>query len=263
MPQASHSGRYSVLGLITDYGYKDVYAGILRVVAKDICQKADVVDITHGIEKFNVLEGAVATLVTLPHLPDNSTLVVVVDPGVGSRREAVAAKIGRWYVVAPNNGVLWLAAKEYGLKEIVKIEKEVSKYKSFTFHGRDIFVPAGALLECGYDINELGPSTKLIELPIALKRKIEKKRIETTVVYVDHFGNVMTWARELPFEYGDEVLINRKWKAKVVKTFSEVEEGKLAVYLNSFGYVEIAKYLGSASQTLGLREGMEVTIESA
>ncbi len=249
-----------MLGLITDYGYKDVYAGILKIVAKRVCSKADVIDVTHGIKPFDVLSGAVASLVTLPHMPEGSTLVTVVDPGVGSEREAVAAKVGNWYVIAPNNGIPWLAAQEYGLEKVVTIEKKLVPFSSYTFHGRDLFVPAGAFLECGGKLEELGKETRLVPLNMKLIREVNRNRVKATVVYVDHFGNVMTWAKELPFEYGSKVMVNGK-EARVVRTFSEVKPGELAVYINSFGYVEIAQYLGNAAKVLNVEPGDVVVIE--
>ncbi len=250
-----------MLAFVTDYGYKDPYAGIMKIVAKEICPKVDIVDVTHGVKPFDVLEGAVVTLVTAQHLPEGSTLVVVVDPGVGSEREAVALKAGGRYLVGPNNGVLWLAAKELGLEKVVRIEKKLSKYSSHTFHGRDLFAPAGAYLECGGRLEDLGSGTRLVPLNIELKREVKEKEVITVAVYVDHFGNVMTWAKEAPFEYGEEVKVNGK-RAKFVRTFSEVRPGELAVYINSFGYLEVAKYLGSAAKELNLKPGDEVVIEA-
>ncbi len=249
-----------MLGFITDYGYKDVYAGILKIVAKRVCPKSDVIDVTHGITPFDVLEGAVATLVTVPHLREGDVLVVVVDPGVGSEREAIAAKVGNRYLVGPNNGVLWLAAEEYGVEKVVKIEKKLVPFSSYTFHGRDLFAPAGAFLDCGGKLEELGKETKLKPLDLKLVREVKENRLEASVVYVDGFGNVMTWARELPFEIGQEVKVNGK-RARVVRTFSEVKPKELAVYINSFGYVEVAQYMGNASKVLGLKPGDLVVIE--
>ena len=249
----------SVLGLITDYGYKDVYAGILKIVAKNVCPKSEVIDVTHGIRPFDILEGAVATLVTVPHMKENDVLVVVVDPGVGSEREAIAARIGNRYLVAPNNGVLWLAAKEYGVSKVVKIEKKLVPFESYTFHGRDIFAPAGAFLDCRGSLEELGEETELKPLNITLVREVGEK-IRTNVIYIDNFGNIMTWAKELPFDIGQKVKVNGK-EAKVVRTFSEVKPRELAVYINSFGYVEIAQYMGSAAKALRVKPGVLVVIE--
>ncbi|ALU12386.1 hypothetical protein EYM_03095 [Ignicoccus islandicus DSM 13165] len=250
-----------MIGIITDYGYNDVYAGLLKVVAKEVCRNAEIIDITHGIESFNILKGAYATLVTLPHLPPRSSLVVVVDPSVGSSREPIVAEIGEWYVVAPNNGVVWLAALEYGVGNVFRIEKKLTKYRSHTFHGRDIFVPVGAYLECGGSPERLGNLTSLKELPVNLVRELSGSMLRSTVIYVDKFGNVALWYKGNPFSYGDKVLINNKFEAKVVKTFSEVRKGELAVYVNSFGYLEIAKYLGNAARELDLEEGNIVTLE--
>ncbi|ABU82127.1 SAM hydrolase/SAM-dependent halogenase family protein [Ignicoccus hospitalis] len=250
-----------MLALITDYGYKDVYAGILKIVAKEVCKDAEIIDVTHGIEPFNVLEGAVATLVAAKHLPEGSTLVAVVDPGVGSEREAVAARVGGRFLIGPNNGLLWLAAQELGLEKAVRIEKKLVRYSSHTFHGRDLFVPAGAFLECGGGLEELGPETSLTPLPFELYAKLGDKRVETVAVYVDRFGNVMTWAKEAPFELGELVRVNGR-PARFVRTFSEVKPGELAVYINSFGYLEVAQYMGDASKSLGLRPGDPVVVEA-
>ncbi len=252
-----------MLALITDYGYEDVYAGILKVVAKEVCPEVDVVDVTHGVESFNILKGAYAVLVTLPHLPPRSTLVAVIDPSVGSSREPIALEVGKWYVVAPNNGVASLAASEFGKGKVIRIEKKLSRYASHTFHGRDIFVPAGAYLECGNEIEELGSPTRLEELPINLIREFKGDLLRCSVINVDKFGNVALWYKGNPFEYGEEVIVNETHRAKVVKTFSEVKRNELAVYVNSFGYLEIAKYLGNAAMELGVREGDVVTLRRA
>ena len=244
-----------MLAFISDFGYKDVYAGIMKIVAKETCPETDIIDVTHGITPFNILEGAVAVLVTLPHLPEGSVLVAVVDPGVGSSREPVAAEVGKWKVVAPNNGILWLASEEYGIRRIVKIERNVSKYRSYTFHGRDIFAPAGALLDCGAKLDELGSPTRLHKLELKLLREYKSGVLRTTVVYIDQFGNIMTWYKGSPFELNTKVIINGKVEGRVVRTFSEVRPGEVAVYVNSFGYLEIAIFEGSAAKELDVKVG--------
>ena len=270
------------IGLITDFGLSP-YTGIMRAVIKSINPEAEVIDIDHSVPNFNVLAGAYVLYSSYRWMPVGSIIATVVDPGVGSAREAVIVETNTYTLIGPNNGVLYPVVEAEGYRRGVSIdysrlaEKVVSEFRgrmthgrwiiSHTFHGRDVFAPAAALLSKGVDIEELGR-------PID-KRSLKKVRLDhvekheegyrVSVVYIDKFGNVALTAKP-------GLLGMHRWKvvaiqtptgtfnAVVGRTFSEATPGDLIMYVNSFGFVEIAVNQGNAARRLGVEIGEKITI---
>ncbi len=249
-----------MLALITDYG-NDIYVGIMKVVMKEVCDK-EIVDINHYVKPFSVVAGAYNTLVAFEHLPRGSVLVVVVDPGVGTERRPIIVKSQGKYLVGPDNGVFQFVIERYGMEGAWEIKKKLVKYESYTFHGRDIFGPTGAFLACGGRPEEVGERLNKVNMPFKLIDEFDGSCLRSSVIYVDRFGNVTLWARELPFKVGERVTIRNRteFKAVVGRTFSDVNVGEMVVYKNSFGFVEIAVNQGSAKEVLGVNEEEVVEI---
>ena len=188
----------SILTITTDFGLIDGYVGVMKGVIWGIAPSVNIVDITHNIPSQNVMQGAISLMSVTPYFPAGSVHVAVIDPGVGTRRRALAAQIGSQYYVLPDNGLLTyllISAKKKKEKiEIVDTNRpefwldEISN----VFHGRDIFAPIGAHLSNGRKLKELGIPINdpvLIELP---KVKIDDKGISGEVISVDALGNVTT-----------------------------------------------------------------------
>lgn len=266
------------LYLLTDFG-DSPYTGILRMLAKSIIgDDAVVVDVDHSIPSFKITAGAYVLANTYYWAPRGSVFVVVVDPGVGGSREAIAVEAGDYYFVGPNNGVLYPAISKEGIKRIVNLsmEKVVSLARarlrgklpqgkwplSHTFHARDVFLPAGALIASGIDLQELGDPMEKERLRRSVIEYVEKVEggYKARIVYVDKFGNVALSAKPglVPLQQWRRVYIqtqSEQYVAAVGRKFSDVRPGQLVVYVNSFGHIEIAVNQGSAAKKLGVDVG--------
>ncbi len=262
-----------IVGLITDFG-DSPYTGIIRAVAR--CLGAEPVDLDHSIPNFSITEGAYVTLSTYKWLPKGSSLSVVVDPGVGGPRRPVLVETRNYYFAGPDNGVLYPAAVEDGVSRVYVLDpdrvagivRERARCPGFlegwrvshTFHGRDLFTPAAALVATGEEPSRLGVEVdpdSLVALNVVWEKESED-RVTVKVVYIDKFGNVaLSTRRALPEGAEVEIVTGRgySWRAMAGRTFSDVDEGKLVLYENSFGFLEIAVNKGSAAELLKVKPG--------
>jgi len=258
-----------IIALMTDYGYRDPYVGVLKGVIKSINPEVEVIDLTHGIERQNILEAAIILAVSAKYFPQGTVFVVVVDPGVGSARRALVIETTHYILVGPDNGCLTLLAEQDGVKRVFDISN--TKYKlpvvSQTFHGRDIFAPVAAWISRGVPLEDIGVEISyesvikiVVEKPIV---DLEDKCIIGRVLYIDIFGNIMTNITEkelslMGVQLGSKlnVLVNSKRAVCTYEiSFSRVPIGEYACYLNSWGYLEVAVNMGSAVEKLGISRG--------
>ncbi len=267
--------------LITDFG-ESPYAGILRSVAKSIAD-VDVIDIDHSVPSFKVLAGAYVLANTYYWARKGSIIVVVVDPGVGTHREALLVEAGDYVLVGPNNGVLYPVIMKEGFKRgfsliperVVEAASQYFKGKlpggrwtlSSTFHGRDVFVPAAALYASGVQPEHLGTPIDQSSLKRLLLEYVEEVeegyRVKT--VYIDKFGNIALSVKPslLPVTSWSRVMVRTDtgtYSVKVGRKFEDVQVGELVMYVNSFGYVEIAVNQGNAAKKLRVSVGDPVVI---
>lgn len=248
----------------------------MKGVLLSINPSIQIVDITHDIESFNIEEAAYTLLACYRYFPPGTIFVVVVDPGVGSERRALLIVSRNYFFIGPDNGVLVPAAKADGIEIAIEImnDEYFLKPTSKTFHGRDIFAPTAAWLSRGVSPSSFGPRidiSKLVNLDLGLYiERVSSDRVRMRVLHIDKFGNIalshyFTVFREaLNVDYGDAVNIiarNRVYQAKIVDTFSRVPKGILAIYENSFGFTEIAIFMGSAQKELELKRSDVVEIE--
>jgi S-adenosylmethionine hydrolase len=258
-----------IIALITDYGYRDPYVGVVKGVIKSINPDAEIVDLTHGIERHNVLEAAVMLAVSAEYFPPGTIFVVVVDPGVGGLRKAIVVETTHYVLVGPDNGCLTLLAEKDGVKRVIDISR--TKYRlpvvSHTYHGRDIFAPVAAWISRGVPLEELGEEISYEDLvKLSIERPnvdINSKAMRGRVLYIDVFGNVMTnitsgEVSELNLKLGVKLLIRVDSKSAVCTyetTFSKVPVGDFVCYVNSWGYLEVAVNMGSAAEKLRVKQG--------
>ncbi len=271
------------IGFVTDFG-DSPYTGILRAVARSIAGvDACIIDLDHSVPSFNSLAGAYVTFHTYRWMPKGSIVTVVVDPGVGSAREAIAVEAGDYYFIGPNNGVLYPAIAREGFKRGVKlVAQRVSRLAeerfkgklpkgkwivSNTFHGRDLFAPAASLIYTGVDLDELGTPIDMSDLMKVAIDYVERNSTgyRATIVYIDKFGNAALSVREhsIPLRLGDAVLletVSSTYRIPFMKTFSDVNPGEPVLYINSFGHYEIAINQGNAARKLGLEIGEKVKL---
>src|SRR5689334_23878051 len=183
-----------IVALLTDFGTRDHYVGTMKGVMLGICAELSCVDITHDVPPHDVLAGALELAAAYRSFPAGTIFVVVVDPGVGSARRGLAAEIGDYRFVAPDNGVLTMVLRESPAKKIVELtERRYARPTvSRTFEGRDRFAPAAAWLAKGTQLPALGrPLTELQKLDVPLP-DVAADAIRGVVVRVDRFGNLIT-----------------------------------------------------------------------
>jgi S-adenosylmethionine hydrolase len=242
----------------------------MKGVIWKICPKVQIADISHEIGPQNVLEGAIALWRAYPFFPDGTVHVIVVDPGVGTARRAIAARLGSQYFVAPDNGVLTPVIEDAEAKgegvEFVHLTNP--KYwlpnVSHTFHGRDIFSPVGAWLAAGVAMSELGPAiTDVVRKPLPKPEKNAKGWLAQIMV-VDAFGNCTTNLPAGEVEGIKDISFTVKGQtiSGLVTSYGHRAPGDLVALVDSESFVEIAVVNGSAARRLGVQVGdpVEVTI---
>lgn len=187
-----------IITITTDFGMRDGYVGVMKGVIWGINPDVKIVDITHLIPPQDVNQGSIALQRVVPYFPENTIHVAVVDPGVGTHRRPMAAKIGSQYFVGPDNGLFTrvIHLGEETLREVVFVELDKPQYWlseiSHVFHGRDIFAPAAAHLSSNVSIHEIGtPFANPILLPLPAL-DFHKDKIIGEVVSIDNFGNLAT-----------------------------------------------------------------------
>jgi S-adenosylmethionine hydrolase len=265
-----------VIGFMTDFDVKDDAVGICKAVMDGIAPGVRIIDITHQSEPFNIAMGARFLAGSAPYFPKDAVFVVVIDPTVGSTRKAIIAKsrVGQYFVL-PDNGLLTLIQDRDRIveaREIVNPAWMIGSGISSTFHGRDIFSPAGAHLARGDDMADAGPSidvTTLVRLDLK-NATVDENGLHGQVIGTDGpFGNLVlnvpaeTFA-QLGYKIGDQVpvtLAGKNYTIPFVKTFSDVPVGKELFYIDSRGRLSLAIDQGNFSTTHKVGAGAELTIQ--
>jgi len=261
----------SVITLTTDFGLADGYVGTMKGVILGIDPTATIVDISHNIPPQDVREAAYTLYAAYPYFPRGAIHVVVVDPGVGSQRRAIALRTPQATFVAPDNGVLsYVVAGQKKVEQIVHLTNPSYHLSpvSRTFHGRDIFAPAAAHLARGVPLAELGDSlTEIVTFPLPRPQSRPDGTIVGQVIHVDRFGNLITsiTATDLADHslLGASVIeIKGQSIRGIASNYAEVATGKLLALVGSSDRLEIAVSGGSASQALEAKVGDEVLLEA-
>ncbi len=275
-----------VVALLTDFGLRDIYVGAMKAVILSICPDARIVDITHAVRRQNIREAAFDLLNSYQFFPAGTVFCVVVDPGVGSARHAIAVESQGYRFVGPDNGVLTYAlARLGGDYAAVKLEEPRfwREAPSQTFHGRDIFAPVAAhLARSPRCFAQLGGALEdIVRLP-APELRFARNNLIGEVMRVDHFGNVITsigrfhWASGATLELSDawnranppllieagqaRVSIGAHELRGISRAYHEVERGELLAQIDSNGYLEIAANQGDAAGLLDVKAGDRVAL---
>jgi S-adenosyl-L-methionine hydrolase (adenosine-forming) len=261
------------LAIITDFGYRDHYTGSMKGVIASIAPGAAVIDITHGIPAQSVVAGAIALRESWVFFPRRTVFLAVVDPGVGTARAPIAieTRAGARFV-GPDNGLLWLAANDAGLKRIVKLTSARHRLTnvSNTFHGRDIFAPAAAYLWRGTPISALGPALDPNSIvPLDLPRPVESPHdVRGEIIYVDGFGNLVTNIdRGTAERFGTRfrhkslsVRIKRGAAMRLLDAYGDAPKGVPLAIFGSFGLLEVAIRDGNAAMHFAAGPGTSVLL---
>ena len=256
-----------VISLMTDFGVKDGTVGVMKGVIWGICPTAQISDLSHMIQAQNIHEAAFHFARSVPYFPKDSVHVVVVDPGVGTRRRSLAGRIGDWFYVGPDNGSitgLLERAEVQGWKcEFVELtqKKYWLKNVSHTFHGRDIFSPVAAHLANGVPLHELGtPITDPVRILMPKPVKTEFGW-RGEIVHIDHFGNILSNIRIEnlgdAMEKKGRILVRIKNLEinGLVDTFGERPVGDWVALVGSTGNLGISVVNGNAAAGLGVKVG--------
>jgi S-adenosylmethionine hydrolase len=255
-----------IITLCTDFGLQDGYVAAMKGVILSIAPQATLVDISHEIAAHNVRQGAYVLASACPFFPEGTIHVVVIDPGVGTGRQAVAVCTARHTFVAPDNGVLSLALRGEAMCQAVSLTAQAywrEPKTSSTFHGRDIFAPVAAHLARGVALEALGdPVEGLQSLPSSGVIRDPRGGLVGHVVHVDHFGNLIT---DIP---AAQLLSRHDWQIEagtgriqgLQDTYARVAPGQMLALIGSHDCLEIAVREGSAAERLGLDIGAEIHI---
>jgi S-adenosylmethionine hydrolase len=254
---------------LTDYGMVDEFVGVCHGVMLTIAPDARIVDLTHAIPRQDVMRGALTLGRATSYMPGDAVYVAVVDPGVGSERRSIAVRAASGaLLVGPDNGLLSLAWEALGgAREAVEVtsDRVVLQPVSRTFHGRDVFAPAGAHLAAEMPLADLGPplvveQLHVLELPGPM---VAAGAIGARVSGVDGFGNVQLNVSPDDLEaagIGTALTIRGRTVPRV-GIFADVPKGSLAAIIDSQGQLALVVNQGSAADALGLAEGKTVVLE--
>jgi len=273
----------SVITLTTDFGLNDAYVACMKGVILGINPKAMIVDISHSVEPQNIAQAAFLLHTAYRYFPDDTIHVVIVDPGVGSKRKAIVLDTQSAYFIAPDNGVL-----SYIINELFPSEDTVShsisrvhftkKIKehidaisitnsefwfhpvSTTFHGRDIFAPVAAHLSLGVSMRKFGGAISSINvIPLLIPYYDSADNLVGHVLHIDHFGNLITNIKNN--KIASDTINMKVGEHNITRTSKYYAEREgLAFVSGSSGYLEISLTNGNAAAFLGTRIGDQVKL---
>jgi S-adenosyl-L-methionine hydrolase (adenosine-forming) len=250
-----------MIALLTDFGLEDHYVGSLKAVIASVNPNAKVFDISHDVRPQNIREGAFILNAVYPFLPKGAIVVAVVDPGVGSRRQAIAVKTARGYLIGPNNGIFTLALereKKYEVRTLIN-DRYFMKPVSSTFHGRDMFSPSAAHLSKKNIFRSFGPKISHLHRLHWPQAKVTAKSVQGEITYIDRFGNAFTNISKSHVDGTVQVEVKRK-KAPLKPFFSAGAQGSLIAVWNSSALLEFAVRDDSAEKIYGLKVGDPVLV---
>ena len=246
--------------LLTDFGTRDGYVAAMKGVLASLAPGVALDDVSHALPQGDVRTASWTLGRYWRRFPPATVHLVVVDPGVGTGRRALAVEADGRFVVVPDNGVVSRVlseAREWRAVEIGNPEY-LPETRSSTFHGRDVFAPAAGHLAAGVSLEELGPA---VSDPVRLRDPEPRRRqdgaVEGEVISVDRFGNLVTNIPGKDVE-GDALVSVGEERLVLRTTYGEVEPGEPLALINSDGRLEVAVRDGSAAERWGLGRGAPV-----
>ncbi|MEH2350342.1 MAG: SAM-dependent chlorinase/fluorinase [Nostoc sp.] len=246
-----------ILTFLSDFGDRDIYVGVMKGVIAQINPRLAVIDLTHQIPPQNIAAARFCLMNAYLYFPVGTVHLAVVDPGVGSKRRAIAVEFAQGFLVGPDNGIfsgVLSQSPAIAAVELTNLNYWRTPQASNTFHGRDIFAPVGANLASGVPFKQLGQEidpASLVKLDIE-KCKQTGNGVVGCIQYIDHFGNL---ASNIPASY----VQGKTWHVQAAglnipgcKTYSDVSVGEVVALVGSHGWVEIAINSGNAHSKLQL-----------
>jgi S-adenosylmethionine hydrolase len=259
-----------IITLTTDFGTNDHYVGAMKGIILDIVPDAQIVDICHSVQSFDVLDGALTISQAYSYFPNRTVHVVVIDPGVGTARRPILASCDKYHFVAPDNGVLSLV---YAREERMHVRHITSQHYfmqpvSNTFHARDIFSPVAAYLAKEVDSLKFGDEIEdYVRFNAPKPKAVDKNKLRGVVLKVDRFGNLVTniTPQDAPMLFGDgakkfKITVGTREITEMHTAYAEGAPGEVFCILGSMGFLEIAANRGAAAQLTGAGKGTDVSV---
>ncbi len=251
-----------LIAILTDFGLRDHYNGVMKGVIYSINPEAKVVDLVDDAPSFSVLDAAFMLWASYRYFPAETVFLVVVDPGVGTSRAAIAIKTKRYFFIGPDNGVLYPAASADGIEAVVRIKQGrfTLESRSGTFDGRDVFAPVAAWVSKGIAVEDLGDKAEgVVRLEFG-SPEIGDGYVVARVIHVDKFGDVVTNVPISTLDSLGPLEINGK-PLVVLNSFSECSG--ICGIKGSSGFLEIASNMANAAEALGLKTGDRLELRMA
>lgn len=259
--------RKKIITLLTDFGTKDGYIGAVKGVIKRINPQAEIVDITHDVNSYDVLGAAFALNNSYRYFPRGTIHLAVVDPGVGGLRQPILIKTKDFFFVGPDNGIFSFIYQREDLTDIIVISNK--KYflaePSSTFHARDIFAPVAAYLSLGIKIGELGSPAKECMKFIIPQPETKGKSLKGQIIHTDRFGNLIT---NIPADLLEKkknvgIILGKRRIKGISRSYFEIREKRLGALIGSSDFLELAVNQGSAQKLLKAKIGDRIRIDFA
>jgi hypothetical protein len=252
--------RVSVVGMLTDFGLKDHYVGVMKGVMLSINPQLNIIDLSHDIEPHDVMNAYFLLQNSYRYFPKGTIFVVVIDPGVGSQREIICVLTAEYTFLAPDNGILSFLYRVDDVKTIYAItnRKYFLDEISATFHGRDIFAPVAAHLSLGLHPSKLGEQLhSMLRLGYSEPKVHVGGIIDGEVISIDRFGNLIT---NISSEYLQEktkieLTIKGKRIEEICKFYDAKKAGELVAIIGSSGNIEVSVTRGNAAKKLRAKVG--------
>ncbi len=256
-----------VITLITDFGDESGYVGVMKGVILTINPDCQIIDITHKISPQAIEEAAFLLNNSCSYFPELSIHVVVVDPGVGSERKLILVETDKHWFVGPDNGVFSFVFSMEGFKNVWEITNKsyFLPEVSYTFHGRDIFAPVAAHLSLGVPAGELGKELRKFVVLKDLEPKLKTGVIKAKVIYIDHFGNLISniskdlfgrFVADKPFK----ISVGGKMIQKLSLSYTDTGDGEFLALFGSSQWLEISVKNGNCQKELNVRKGTEFDV---
>jgi len=255
-----------IIALMTDFGDRDGYPGIMKGVIWSIAPNAQIADLTHQVEPQDILAGALTLARAWKYYPEGTVFVGVVDPGVGTGRRAIAARIGTRYFVGPDNGLLTISLEqaETAGEPVIIVQLDQAEFwlpnPSRSFHGRDIFAPVAAHIVNGAALEKLGT---VMREPVRLTIPQPTATVggwQAPILHVDHFGNLATGLQIEALEGQGCTIHFGDTEIPLVLTFGDRGPGSLVAMIDSSGYLAVCVVNGNAAQRLKAKVGDMIDI---
>jgi S-adenosylmethionine hydrolase len=257
-----------MITLTSDFGLKDPYVAELKGAILTINKSANIIDVTHEVEKFNVRMGAFMLASAAPYFPKGTIHLAVVDPGVGTERRGILVQTKQCFFIGPDNGILMLAVQNQAITHAYKLTnpKFMLPKVSSTFHGRDVFAPAAAYLDMGVKPSEFGPEINDLVIPDFTIVKQRNGVFIGEVLYVDSFGNIITNIHQKKIAQARYVKIKLQKNSLNVnlgKTYANATPQEVIALIGSHGFLEIALNQANAAEKYHVKSGDSVEVIAA